>query len=164
MISAVSEVAQKQAIINVDDVASHVAKSCLLLDREEFDAWMECCASEFVYRITAYSPEINRDMTWLEADRTELKFLFSDLRSHVRVLGAFFRHLGSTIGTPGPDGEPGFTTSVAIFHTTLPGVTKIFGACRYNDRWLLENGLLRLRAREVRLDTRCFDFGMHVIL
>jgi methanesulfonate monooxygenase small subunit len=160
----VSEITQKQVAVSARTVAEQIARSCLLLDREDFDGWMQSCASDVTYKITAYSPEIGREMTWLEVGRKDLEALFTDLRSQVRVLGPFFRHLGPTIESADTNGEPTFTTSVAMFHTTLQGVTSILAASRYIDQWQFENSTLRLRAREVRMDTRRLEFGIHVIL
>src|SRR5882757_11355437 len=45
---------------------------CAYLDEQRFDAWLETTAPEFRYRITAYSPDIRREMIWLDHDRQAL--------------------------------------------------------------------------------------------
>ena len=48
----------------------------LLLDEQHFHAFLELTAPELKYRITAHSPEIRKEMTWLEHDRAGLVALF----------------------------------------------------------------------------------------
>jgi methanesulfonate monooxygenase subunit beta len=151
------------AMMSGPEAAAFVSRSCLLLDREEFSAWMALCAPEFRYRMIAYSTDLLRDMCWLDVDHGELEVLFGNLRSHVRVLGTFFRHAAGTFVEQTETGAR-FVTSLSIFHTTLQGETSIFAVCRYFDQIEGGPGSARLVDREVRLDTRLLNFGPHVIL
>jgi hypothetical protein len=74
------------------DAASHfdprttivelVNRSCLALDDKDFDGYLALCGEGFHYTITAYSPEIRKQMTWLSHDKRELATLFANLPKH----------------------------------------------------------------------------------
>jgi methanesulfonate monooxygenase small subunit len=40
-----------------------IYRSCLRLDAGDFPGWLELCAPDFRYTITAYSPGIRKEMT-----------------------------------------------------------------------------------------------------
>ena len=61
-----------------------VRRSCLLLDEERFDDYLDICTSDFRYAIKTYSAEIRREMTWLSTTREQLATLFAGLPEHVR--------------------------------------------------------------------------------
>ena len=55
-----------------DKVRELIYRSCLLLDAEDFDGYLALYAPDCHYKITAYGPEIRKDMTWLDLDRDRL--------------------------------------------------------------------------------------------
>ena len=141
-----------------------IYRSCILLDDERYEAWLELLAPGFHYRITAYSEEIQKEMTWLDHDAEELKSLFENLPAHVRVLGTYRRQVG-VFEEIGRDQETvKLNSSVIVYHTTPPGASKLFAIARYLDTVSVEDGAYRLAAREVRLETRQLEFGPHVII
>ena len=67
---------QRQAIEEL------VYRSCLALDARDFKAFLDLCDAEFRYSITTHSPEIRRDMVWLDHDRKGMETLFTNLPKH----------------------------------------------------------------------------------
>jgi methanesulfonate monooxygenase subunit beta len=148
----------------MQDLGAFISKSCRLLDEEDFEQWMELCAPKFNYRITTYSPDLDREMCWLDVDRAQLDALLGSLRTHVRVPGRFFRHPGSGYIEETADGRSRVVTPVSAFHTTPQGATSVFAVYRYHDQFDAVEGTVQLLDREVRLDTRLLEFAPHVVL
>src|SRR5262249_32031475 len=72
--SSVMNAVARTEVKSVDQAIRDVIyRACLLLDHEKFGEWLALCAPEFSYRITTYSPEIRRQMTWFEQDVAGLK-------------------------------------------------------------------------------------------
>lgn len=143
-----------------------VSRGCALLDEERFTEWLALCAPSMRYRIEAHSPEIRRDMTWLDLDHAGLAQLFSNLRMHERDTGALFRH-PSLIEISG-DSAGGCIqaiTSVLVLRISPLGEPQLFCAARYHDSIELDGDAARLAARTVRLASRVFPSdsgGSHV--
>ena len=51
-------------------------RASLALDGADWTGFLNLCAPDFRYQISAYSPEIRRDMIWLDHDRAGLAQLF----------------------------------------------------------------------------------------
>ena len=141
-----------------------VYQSCILLDATRYDEWLELLAPDFRYRVVAYSEEIRKEMVWLDHDSAELKGLFKNLSSHVRVLGTYRRQVGvfEEVDRNGDTIE--INSSVVIYHTTPVGRSKLFALAHYNDVAVTNGEAPRLQRRTVRLETRQLDFGPHVII
>ncbi len=148
------------------EVERLVRRSCLLLDEERFDAFLELCAPDFHYELRAYSSEIRKDMTWLAATRDELAGLFGTLSQHVRVEGDLLRQASVSDMEIEADGdEARAVSSLAIFYTDLDGQSRLLATGRYHDTVTLNGGRPLLSERVVRLQTRVFDNdagGSHV--
>jgi methanesulfonate monooxygenase small subunit len=153
----------------VEDI---VYAGCLLQDQLAFDAWLELTAPELTYRIKAYSPEIRRDMTWLEHDRAGLVALFELLPKHHVNHAQWQRH--ATVYQVNAESETvlGAVTSLVVHQTLLDvgdthvdaGATSVFAVGRYHDSFRLEQGRWLLRDRTVRLETRQLGIGTHLIV
>src|SRR5688572_33152293 len=59
-----------------------VYRSCLALDAKDFNGFLALCDDEFRYTIATYSPEIRREMVWLDHDRKGMETLFTNLQRH----------------------------------------------------------------------------------
>src|SRR4029450_3917898 len=59
-----------------------VYRSCLAPDARHFKGFLDLCDAPFHYSITAYSPEIRKDMIWLAHDRAGIETLFPNLPRH----------------------------------------------------------------------------------
>lgn len=137
----------------------------MLLDDEKFNDWLVLCQADgFRYVITAYSPEIRSEMVWLDHDATGLKALFDGLPQHIRVGGSFRRHLGAVISL-GVNGDASdFRSSVAVYHTSERGESKLYALATYYDSLVRVKDETRLARRKVHMDTRLVEFGPHVII
>ncbi|MEY4508762.1 MAG: methanesulfonate monooxygenase subunit beta [Pseudomonadota bacterium] len=153
----------------VEDV---VYTGCLLQDQLAFSAWLELTAPELTYRITAYSPEIRRDMTWLEHDRAGLIALFELLPKHHVNHAQWQRHATVYQVTVESPTTLRAVTSLVVHHTVLDvgdahvdaGATSVFAVGRYLDSFRLEQGRWLLSERTVRLETRQLGIGTHLIV
>jgi len=144
----------------------------LLLDEQRFEDWLALTASRFRYRIGAYSPEIRKEMTWLDHDRDGMHALFELLGKHHVDHATWFRHaVVQRVTQEGPETLRA-VTQLAIFHTSVDvgdvhveaGSTRLFAVARYHDELVLENGRWLLADRLARLDTRQLGIGSHVIV
>ena len=145
-------------------LAALVYKSCDLLDANDYDAWMELCASDFRYRISTYSHEIRKEMLWADYDLAELDTLFKGIPGQLVVLGTYRRHVGQCREVERDDRFSRLESSLVVYHTDLQGSSNLFAVAKYIDIIEIGSDRLLLSDREVRLETRLLDFGPHVIL
>jgi methanesulfonate monooxygenase small subunit len=149
--------------ISDEAVKDLIYRSCLLLDGEDFDGYLAICASEFKYKITAFSPEIRRPMTWMEQTREEMVDLFAMLPKHVRMPGEFTRHATVyTLNRDQSNGHATVITSFIVLYTDPEGVSRIFATGQYHDTVDIRGAAPVLAAREVRLKTRDLSPGSHI--
>lgn len=140
---------------HMDSIRDLIGRSCMLLDDERFDQWLELCAPEMRYTIETYSPEIRREMTWLNLDRTGLAQLFGTLRHHERDPGTLVRHPSILDLKIDADGlRANAMTSVMIARTAADGATGLFAVARYYDIFSTMGASPLLAARRVQLFTR----------
>lgn len=59
-----------------------VYRSCLALDAKDWKGFLDLCDPGFRYSITAYSPEIRKDMNWLDYDKDGFATLLNNLPKH----------------------------------------------------------------------------------
>ena len=140
-----------------------VYRSCLALDAGDFKGYLDLCDDSFRYTVTAHSPEIRKDMVWLDHDKKEMQLLFSNLPRHNSDHSPLARHAHVYIVEVAADGKSaGVISALQIYKTTLDGgATELFAIGRYLDTVSL-GSTLRLAKRIVRLETRQFGFGYHV--
>jgi methanesulfonate monooxygenase small subunit len=141
-----------------------VYRSCLLLDAGDFKAYLALCDDGFRYMVTAHSPEIRKDMIWLDHDKAGMQLLFSNLPRHNSDHSPLARHAHVYTVEPAADGKSADVVStLQIYRTTLDGgATELFAIGRYLDTVSLEGDKPRLSKRIVRMETRQFGFGYHV--
>ncbi len=149
-----------------EEVRELVYRSCLCLDNQDFAGWLELCAPDFRYTITAYSPEIRKEMVWLEHDREGMEGLFGMLPKHNSDHSPLTRHASVyLVDYEEGAGEASAVTSVAVYRTQLDGgVTELFAVGKYFDTVSLEGEAPLLSSRNVRLDTRELGIGSHLPL
>lgn len=146
--------------------------SCLLLDEGAFHAWLEHTSADLKYRITAHSPEIRKDMTWLEHDRQGLVALFELLPKHHVNHAQWQRHAVLYQVIADSPSEVHTVASLVVHHTVLDvgdvhedaGATNVFAVGRYHDKYRLDQGRWLLTDRTVRLETRQLGIGTHIIV
>ena len=66
------------------DIEELIYESCMALDKNDYSAYMGLCGPNFNYKLTAYSPEVKQDMTWLDHSREEIEEL-PPIKSMVRA-------------------------------------------------------------------------------
>ena len=147
-------------MLEYEEIVNFIQKSCWMLDEEDFDGFLSLVAKNFQYKITAFSPEINKEMIWMDEDFEGLKNLLVMVPEHLRRLGKFTRHL--SIGqTFREKDEIIIHSSFIIIHTDLDG-NQIFLGGRYKDKMDIEIKDVFLLSREAHLETRDLGIGSHV--
>ena len=141
-----------------------VYRSCLALDAMDYMGYLSLCDDSFRYTVTAHSPEIRKDMIWLDHDKKEMQLLFGNLPRHNSDHSPLSRHAHVYTVERAADGQSaGVVSALQVYKTTLDGgATELFAIGRYLDTVTLESGAPRLARRIVRLETRQFGFGYHV--
>jgi methanesulfonate monooxygenase small subunit len=140
-----------------------VYRSCLALDTRDYKAFLALCDDDFRYTIATYSPEIRREMVWLDHDRKGMETLFGNLPRHNSDQSPLTRH--ATVYTVDVDGGAAATvvSALQVFRTQLDGgATELFAVGRLHDTVKLDGGEPKLARRLVRLETRQLGFGYHI--
>jgi methanesulfonate monooxygenase small subunit len=149
-----------------------IYRGAALLDERRFEEWLQLTAARFRYSIGAYSPEIRREMTWLEHDRAGLLAQFELLGKHHLDHSIWFRQAVLQEVTQESPESLRSITRLAIYQTAIDvgdmhvesGSTRLFAVARYHDRIVLESGQWLLAERHARLDTRQLGIGTHNIV
>ena len=142
-----------------------IARTCLALDGNDYLGYLKLCGKDFRYRITAYSPEIRKDMVWLDKDRKGMKDLFDLLPKQNMDRTPLTRHFSLFLLEPGSsDDRVKVTSALQLFRTeTQGGATALVAVGKYIDEVRVDaSGAAELVDREVRLDTRMLGKGYHV--
>ena len=139
-----------------------IYRSCLALDNKDFKGYLALCEPDFRYSITAYSPEIRKDMIWLDHDRAGMELLFTNLPRHNSDHSPLTRH--ATVYTVKVNGgEAEAVSALQVFRTELDGgATELFAVGRFVDTVKLNGGAPKLAKRVVKLDTRLMGYGYHI--
>jgi methanesulfonate monooxygenase small subunit len=139
-----------------------IYRSCLALDAREYKAFLAMCEDDFRYTIATYSPEIRRDMVWLDHDRKGMETLFGNLPKHNSDHSPLTRH--ATVYTVEVDGNvANVVSALQVFRTLLDGgATELFAVGRFHDTVKLDGAAAKLARRLVKLDTRLLGYGYHV--
>lgn len=141
-----------------------IYRSCLYLDEKDFKGYLDLCDEEFRYAITTHSPEIRRDMIWLDHDKKGMTTLLTQLPRHNSDHSPLTRH--ATVYTMRLDAEKQqaeVVSALQVFKTALEGgVTELFAVGKYLDTVKVNGGKLLLLKRIVKLDTRMLGIGYHI--
>ena len=138
-----------------------VYRSCLALDDRDFKGFLALCEPGFRYKVTVYSPEIRKEMVWLDHDRKGMETLFTNLPRHNSDHSPLTRHATVyTVDEKGPGVE--VVSALQVFKTQLDGgATELFAVGRLHDV-VIVNGTPKLARRVVRLETRLLGYGYHI--
>lgn len=141
-----------------------IHRSGLIMDKCDFKGYLDLCAPDYQYRITTYSPEIRKDMTWLEHDKAGMKSLFDNLHRHNSDKSPISRHINvCLVDIDEAAEEADVTSTIEVFRTTLDGgETELFAVGKLYDKVALGQDGPALRSRNVRLDTRLLGYGYHI--
>ena len=141
-----------------------VYRSCLALDEKNFKAYLDLCDADYRYSITAHSPEIRKEMIWLDHDKAGMQLLFTNLPRHNSDHSQLTRHVTVyTVDFDASQQQATVISALQVFRTTLDGgATELFAVGRYVDAVKLSENAPKLLKRVVKLDTRQFGFGYHI--
>lgn len=140
-----------------------IFNSAMTLDAEKYKAHLELCTEDFHYSVVTYSPDLGKDMTWLDHGRKSLQDMFTMISQHVRLKGKFKRHVSVyTVDRDTAAGTAQVLSSVLLIHTDQNGASKLFAAGQYEDTVDTGGEKPLLKKRVVRLDTRDLSPGIHV--
>lgn len=139
-----------------------VYRSCLALDDRDFKAFLDLCDDGFRYKVTAYSPEIRKELVWLDHDKKGMENLFTQLPRHNSDHSPLTRH--ATVYTVKVQGQQAEVVSaLQVFRTALDGgATELYSVGRLVDTVKLDGAEPKLAQRVVRLETRQLGFGSHI--
>jgi len=151
-------------------VRDTIYRATLLLDDQKWEQWLELCDDSFHYAIKSFSPEINRDMIYLQGTRKDLATMVKLLPKHNTDHSPLKRH--TTVYTVDVDESAQTASAISsfvVYQNMLDGVnshidageSRLFLVGRYIDTFKLENGKPRFLKREVRLENRRLDKGSH---
>lgn len=149
---------QRQAIEEL------VYRSCMALDDRDWKGFLELCDEDFRYTITTYSPEIRKEMVWLDHDRNGLDTLLTNLPRHNSDHSPITRHATVyTVVAGAQDGTASVVSALQVFRTQLDGgASELFAVGRFHDAVRLNGSQPKLAKRVVRLDTRLLGYGYHI--
>lgn len=141
-----------------------VCRSCMALDDRKFAEYLDLCDPAYRYRITAYSPEIRKEMIWLDHDKNGMQTLFSNLPRHNSDQSPLTRHV--TVYLVKEDAAPGraqVLSALQVFKTSLDGgTTELYAVGKVHDEIALTDDGPKLLDRNVRLETRMLGIGYHI--
>ena len=151
-------------------VRDTIYRSTLLLDRQDWTGWLAECDDAFQYAIRAWSPEINKDMTYLWLDRNGLVNLVKLLPKHNTDHSPLTRHTSVyTIDVDENGQNAKAVSSVIVYQNMLDGInshidageSRLFLVGKYNDTFKIEGDRARFLSRELRIENRRLDKGSH---
>ena len=141
-----------------------IYRSCLLLDEKDFKGYLDLCDEGFRYTIATHSPEIRRDMIWLDHDKNGMTTLLTQLPRHNSDHSPLTRHATVytvRVDTAGQQGD--VVSALQVFKTALEGgSSELFAVGKYLDTVKFDGGKLLLLKRVVKLDTRMLGIGSHI--
>ena len=139
-----------------------VYRTCLALDEGDFKAFLSLCDEGFRYKVIAYSPEIRKDMVWLDHDRKGMETLFTQLPRHNSDHSPLTRH--ATVYTVEMNGtQAEVVSALQVFRTALDGgATELYSVARLVDTIKLDGGTPKLAQRIVKMGTRQLGYGSHI--
>jgi methanesulfonate monooxygenase subunit beta len=151
-------------------VRDTIYRSTILLDQQDWNGWLANCDDEFEYAIRSWSPEINKDMTYLALDRKGLANLVKLLPKHNSDHSPLTRHTSVYTVDVDDDGQSAkAVSSVIVYQNLLDGInshvdageSRLFLVGKYNDTFKIENNKAVFRSRELRIENRRLDKGSH---
>ncbi len=151
-------------------VRDTIYRATMALDDQKWEDWLGMCAEDFHYKITAYSPEINKDMIYLQGKRKDMETMVRLLPKHNTDHSPLRRHTSVYAVDVADDMKSASAvSSFVIYQNMLDGVnshldageSRLFLVGKYHDTFELENGQAKFVKREVRLDNRRLDKGSH---
>lgn len=147
-----------------ESIEELVYESGVRLDERDFKGYLDLCEDGYEYTIQAYSPEIKKDMIWLQHDKKGMELLFKNLPKHNSDHSSLMRHLTVyKVDVDEAAGEANVVSGLQVFRTELDGgTTELYAVGRQHDTIKLNGGSPKLGNRTIRLETRNLGIGHHV--
>jgi methanesulfonate monooxygenase subunit beta len=151
-------------------VRDTIYRSTILLDRQDWNEWLAHCDDDFQYAIRAFSPEINKDVTYLALDRQGMVNLVKLLPKHNTDHSPLTRHTSVyTVDVDEAAHSAKAVSSVIVYQNLLDGInshidageSRLFLVGKYLDTFKIENNKAKFVSREVRIENRRLDKGSH---
>lgn len=151
-------------------VRDTIYRAALALDDQRWQDWLELCSPDFHYAITAFSPEINKDMIYLQGSFKEMDNMVRMLPKHNTDHSPIHRHTSVYTVDVSEDGKSAEAVSSVVFYQNLldginshidAGESRLFLIGKYVDTFAIEDGAAKFVKREVKLDNRRLDKGTH---
>jgi methanesulfonate monooxygenase small subunit len=151
-------------------VRDTIYRSTILLDRQDWNEWLAHCDDQFQYAIRAWSPEINKDVTYLALDRQGLASMVKLLPKHNTDHSPLTRHTSVyTVDVDEAANSAKAVSSVIVYQNLLDGInshvdageSRLFLIGKYLDTFKIENNKAIFVSREVRIENRRLDKGSH---
>jgi len=141
-----------------------IYKSTMTLDEKDFDGYLKLCDDDYQYKVTAYSPEIRKEMIWLEHDKEGMKTLFKNLPRHNSDHSPLTRHVTVYIvDMKNGSKEADVVSGIQVYKTSLDGgSTQLYAVGKMYDTVRVNGDSATLVKRNIRLDTRELGIGHHV--
>jgi len=151
-------------------VRETIYRSTISLDRQDWEGWLANCDDSFQYAIRAWSPEVNKDLTYLALDLKGLATMVKLLPKHNTDHSPLTRH--TSVYTIDVDNETHCAkavSSVLVYQTLLDGInshidageSRLFLVGKYIDTFKIEDNKATFLSREVRIENRRLDKGSH---
>ena len=162
--------ADKTGVDAAANVRDTIYRATIMLDDQRWDDWLDLCADDFHYAIKSFSPEINRDMTYLQGSRKDMATLIKLLPKHNTDHSWLRRHtIVYTVDLAEDAASAKAISSFVVYQNLLDGEnshvdagsSRLFLVGKYHDTFEIVDGIARFTAREVRIDERRLDKGSH---
>ncbi len=104
-------------------VRDTIYRSAISLDSQDWEGWLAHCDEAFQYAIRAWSPEINKDMTYLALDRKGLASMIKLLPKHNTDHSPLTRHTSVyTVDVDDAAKSAKAVSSFVVYQNLLDGI------------------------------------------
>jgi methanesulfonate monooxygenase small subunit len=138
-----------------------VAQSCMHLDSEQYDSYLELLDDSYEYIISCFSPDLRKEMVLLQLNKDDLGSLLKNIHNHIHLPGKLFRQASLYSVERKPDDRYLAMSYVMVTYTNLDGASAIFCVGRYHDHIAGGENGLRLMSRRFEMETRDIGTGCH---
>jgi len=136
-------------------IRNAIYKATLCLDKEDWNGWLDLCDEDFEYAIKAYSPEIRKDMCYLNGDRSAMASMTEMLPKHNTDHSPLSRH--TVVYEINIDESDASAEAVYVD----AGSSRLFLIGKYYDKFRINGDGVKFVERTVQLATRRLDKGSH---
>lgn len=153
-----------------NSVRDTIYRATIALDGQEWNDWLALCSEDYYYIITSFSPEINKDMIYMEGDLKEMTSIIDLLPKHNTDHSPLRRHTSVYTVDVAEDGKSASAVSSFVVYQNMldgnnshidSGESRLFLVGKYIDDFVIENDQVKFLKREVKLDNRRLDKGSH---